>query len=111
MTTDLPPDVRELAARAAFEHTTRINPYPSWDDLPEEWREIQRGEADAVAEVLAKHWARSFGLLDLTDVEAERNEARARVAELEAENERLRRTSIVDNAYAGPEIKVEFDDA
>jgi hypothetical protein len=40
---------------------------------------------------------------------AEYDRLQARVAELQAENLRLRRTSIVDNAY-GPGLKVEFDD-
>lgn len=48
---------------------------------------------------------------ELTAAEMDRDALQTRVAELEAENERLRRTSIVNNAYAGPEIKVEFDDA
>lgn len=92
MTTDLPLDVRERAARAAFEHTTRINPYPSWDDLPEEWREIQRGEVDAVAEVLAAGMAEEVKFLraerelyrsEGLKIQADRDALKARVEQLE----------------------------
>jgi hypothetical protein len=48
---DLPDEIRDRAARAAYEHNA-ISPFPGWDDLREEWREIQRGEADAVVAVV-----------------------------------------------------------
>lgn len=88
--TGLPPDVRERAARAAFEHSWRISPYPGWDDLPEEWREIQRAEVDAVAEVLAAeqsdeipHWRTGELIRRINTVCAQRDQ-------LDAENLLLR---------------------
>lgn len=82
-------DVRDAAAQALRHKLRGVIP-AIWLIDGEIWTEA----IDAVVSVVAPQIARPL---------------QARIAELETENDRLRRTSIIDNAY-GPGIKVEFDD-
>jgi hypothetical protein len=51
----LPPNVRDRAARAAWERANGIDGPFGWADLAEDEQAAWKAEVDAVAEVLAEH--------------------------------------------------------